>query len=108
MKNRRRRRSYEKKKPVAASTIWSSIMGLICFLVALTLMFLSASGLNFGKLPGVVGVIAMLFAFIAFSNGVRVARDSDYDGLTRAIGVIAPGVAMLVLLLLYFAGILFG
>ncbi len=106
--SRRRRRSYEKKKPVAAATIWSSLLGLICFLVALTLMFLSASGIDFGKIPGVVGVMAMLFAIIAFSVGVRTAKETDYDVVTRALGVIVPGVAMAALLLLYFAGILFG
>ncbi len=105
---RRRRRSYEKRKPVAAATIWSSLVGLVCFLVALILMFVSATGLDFGKIPGAAGVMAMLLSIIAFSVGVRTARESDYDAVTRAIGVIAPGVAMLVLLLLYFAGILFG
>ena len=105
---RRRRRSYEKKKPVAVASIWTSIVGLFCFLIALALMFLSASGLDFGKLPGITGVIVMLVSMIAFSVGVRTARKSEHDTLMRVVGVIVPAISMVVLLLVYFMGILFG
>ena len=84
------------------------MIGLICFLVALSLMLLTTAGLNFGRLPGVVGVMAMLVSIITFSTGVRTARQDDYDIVTRIIGVILPALAMVTLILLYFAGILFG
>ncbi len=84
------------------------MIGLICFLVALSLMLLTTVGLNFGRLPGVVGVMAMLVSIITFSTGVRSARQDDYDIVTRIIGVILPALAMVTLILLYFAGILFG
>ncbi len=105
---RRRRRSYEKKKPVAVAAIWTSVIGLICFLIAVALMLLTTVGLDFGKLPGVVGVMAMLVAVITFSTGVRTARQDDYDLVTRVLGVILPALAMVLLILLYFTGILFG
>ena len=105
---RRRRRSYEKKKPVAMPSVWASIVGLICFLLALSLVFLSASGVDFGKIPGTIGVITMLVSMIATGVGVRSAREPDHEAITRAIGVIVPAVAMVVLIAVYFMGILFG
>ncbi len=105
---RRRRRSYEKKKPVAVTAIWTSVIGLICFLIAISLMLVAAAGIDLGKLPGVTGVMIMLISIITFFNGVHTARESDYEVVTRALGVIMPAVAMTTLILLYFAGILFG
>ena len=105
---RRRRRSYEKRKPVAVTSIWTSIIGIICFLVGLTLMFLSASGPDFGRLPGTIGFMTMLVAMITFFVGADAARESDRDLISRVIGVIVPAVSMTMLLLVYFMGILFG
>ena len=105
---RRRRRSYEKKKPVAVAAIWTSVIGLICFLLALALVFVASAGVDFGKVPGIAGVLIMLISMMSFSVGVKTARNADYDIITRVLGVIVPGIAMMVLLIMYFAGILFG
>ena len=105
---RRRRRSYEKKKPVAAASIGTSIVGLICFLIAAVLVVLAASELDFGKLTGIIGVITMLISMMAFGVGARTARENDHDFLSRVIGVVVPAVSSVVLLSIYFLGILFG
>ena len=105
---RRRRRTYEKKKPIAPAAIITAVIGLICFLTAVVLLLLAASKIDIGPLFGVVGVLTMLASMIAFATGVGTLRDSEREIVTRILGAMVPGAAMTVLLMIYFMGILFG
>ena len=105
---RRRRRSYEKKKPVALTSVVTLLVGIICFVTAVILIIISTGEMGFGKLVGAVGFMTMIISMMAFAIGVRTAREVEKDAVTRLLGVVAPAVSMVVLLIFYFTGILFG
>jgi cytoskeletal protein RodZ len=107
--NRRRRRIREKRKPLSPVSLGACVAGGITLLLFVGFLLISAyqEG-NTINLFGAVSVLCMIVAVAALVRGIAARRNENFDGFTRLLGVIVPGISAVSWIVLYMIGAIVG
>jgi hypothetical protein len=100
--NRRRRRIREKRKPLSPVSLGACVAGGITLL--LFVGFLLISAYQEGNTINLFGAVSVLCMIVA----VAARRNENFDGFTRLLGVIVPGVSAVSWIVLYMIGAIVG
>ncbi len=106
---KRNKRRYMERKPLSiASIVWGTV-GILSFLSEVLLLLIDAY--NDGYLPnymGGMGVLLMAVSVVALYFALLKLRDDSVRGSSKAFGVAAAAISLVLWILLYCVGILVG
>lgn len=106
--NRRNRRFTEKKPKSTDSLIYAGI-GLAS-IVAYLVVILIAAGLEgmLANFLGGISMLCMLLSIYIFVRGIQISKNENFNKSSRVAGVVVPGIAAALWILLYIIGIFMG
>lgn len=104
-----RNRRYGEKKPLSTGSLAMAGVALGSFFLLIAVLVLMSFTEERGQtLYGGLCVLAMIVAVLSLIRGSRLQKNENFEKVSRYIGVIVPGLAVLAWVLIYCIGIFMG
>ncbi|MBC5685694.1 hypothetical protein H8R94_03525 [Roseburia sp. NSJ-9] len=107
--NRRSRRYSGKKKPLSTPSIGAALGAAASLLILVLALFIAANtDGSSANIIGGISVLAMILAIATCVAGAHMARNDNFEKISRILGVVVPAIATACWVILYCIGILIG
>lgn len=107
--NRRSRRYSGQKKPLSTPSIGAALGAVASLLILVLALFIAANtDGSSANIIGGISVLAMILAIATCVAGAHMARNDNFEKISRILGVVVPAIATACWVILYCIGILIG